>query len=290
MPRKKLLITGASGFLGWHLCTTASGEWDVYGTTLSKTVEIPNVALFRIDLTDLKALQTMFQSVQPDAVIHAAALSQPNACEVNPAASFTINVNASEWIAAECAAREIPCVFTSTDQVFDGRKAPYRETDVVSPVNRYGEHKGMAEDRMRSRYPKTVICRLPLLFGVTPHAASFLQGFVAQLRRKEPLKLFTDEYRTPASGTAIAQGILLALQQDIPCVHLGGKERLSRYEFGQQLVKRLNLSEDLIQPCLQSDVPMAAPRPADVSLESSLAFSLGYTPQSIVEELQILNL
>jgi dTDP-4-dehydrorhamnose reductase len=290
MPRKKLLVTGASGFLGWHLCRAASAAWDVYGTTFGKTVEIPTVKLMRTDLTDLDALQTLFQIVQPDAVIHAAALSQPNACEVNPDVSFAMNVQASQWIAEACATRDIPCVFTSTDQVFDGQRAPYREKDPVSPVNRYGEHKVMAEVEIRSRYPKTVICRLPLLFGVTPHAASFLQGFIAQLRRQEPLKLFTDEYRTPASATAIAQGILLALQQDISCLHLGGRERLSRYAFGQRLMERLNLSEDLLQPCLQADVSMAAPRPADVSLDSSLAFALGYNPLPIVEELNLLNL
>jgi dTDP-4-dehydrorhamnose reductase len=232
----------------------------------------------------------LFQTVQPDAVIHAAALSQPNACEVNPEASFAMNVQASQWVAEACATRDIPCVFTSTDQVFDGRRAPYREEDPVSPLNRYGEHKVMAEVEMRSRYPKTVICRLPLLFGIAPHAPSFLQGFMTQLRKGEPLKLFTDEYRTPASGTAIAQGILLALQQDRSCLHLGGRERLSRYAFGQRLVERLQLSEELLQPCLQADVPMAAPRPADVSLDSSLAFALGYIPHPIAEELKRLSL
>ena len=290
MTRKRLLITGASGFLGWYLCEAAQGEWDVHGTTLSKAIEIPNTTLLQVDLTDLTALKGAFEAIQPDAVIHAAALSLPNACEVNPDTSFAVNVQASWWIAEASADREIPCIFTSTDQVFDGQHAPYRETSTVAPVNCYGKHKVMAEEGMRSRYPKTSICRLPLMFGVTPHAPSFLQGFVAQLRQGKLLKLFTDEYRTPASGCAIAQGILLALHHELPYLHLGGKEKLSRYEFGQRLVERLQLPTELIQPCRQADVPMAAPRPANVALDSSLAFSLGYAPADIVEELQKLPL
>jgi dTDP-4-dehydrorhamnose reductase len=127
------------------------------------------------------------------------------------------------------------------------------------------------------------------MFGATPHAPSFLQGFVAKLRQGETLQLFTDEYRTPASGESIAQGILLALGSDIPCWHLGGQERLSRYEFGQYLVEILQLPVNLLQPCLRATVPMAAPRPADVSLDSSLAFSRGYNPLGIVQELQKLK-
>lgn len=290
MTCKRLLITGASGFLGWYLCAAAQQEWQVYGTTLSKAINIPNTTLLQVDLTDLAALQSVFEQVQPDAVIHAAALSQPNICEVNPEASFAINVQASWWIAEICAASKIPCVFTSTDQVFDGQHAPYQETSSVAPVNCYGRHKVMAEEGMRSRHPRTSICRLPLMFGITPHAPSFLQGFIEQLWQGKSLKLFTDEYRTPASGSAIAQGILLALHHEIPYLHLGGREKLSRYEFGLKLVQRLQLSQELILPCKQADVPMAAPRPADVALDSALAFAIGYTPAEIVAELQQLSL
>jgi dTDP-4-dehydrorhamnose reductase len=289
MTRKKILITGATGFLGWYLCAAAQKEWEVYGTTHSTLAQIPHTKLLSTDLTDAAALAELFQTVQPDAVIHAAALSQPNVCEVQPEASWKINVQASWHIAEHCADLDIPCVFTSTDQVFDGQQGNYCETDPVAPVNRYSEHKVLAEEGMRSRHAQTIICRLPLMFGATPHAPSFLQGFVAKLRQGEALQLFTDEYRTPASGESIAQGILLALVSDISCWHLGGPERLSRYEFGQLLVEMLQVPVSLLQPCLQAAVPMAAPRPADVSLDSSLAFGRGYAPLGVAAELQKLR-
>jgi dTDP-4-dehydrorhamnose reductase len=290
MTQSKILITGATGFLGWYLCAAAQKEWEVYGTTHSASAQIPHTKLLPTDLTDAVALAELFQTVQPDAVIHAAALSQPNVCEVQPEASWQINVQSSWRIAEHCAALNIPCVFTSTDQVFDGQRGNYCETDRVAPVNRYGEHKVLAEEGMRSRHAQTIICRLPLMFGATPHAPSFLQGFVAKLCQGEALQLFTDEYRTPASGESIAQGILLALASDIPCWHLGGRERLSRYEFGQLLVEMLQVPVNLLQPCLQATVPMAAPRPADVSLDSSLAFGRGYAPLGVAAELQKLSI
>ncbi len=274
----------------WYLCAAAQKEWEVYGTTHSKLAKIPQTKLLPIDLTNAVAIAELFQTVQPAAVIHAAALSQPNACEIQPEVSWQINVQAAWHIAEHCAALNILCVFTSTDQVFDGQRGNYCETDPVAPVNRYGEHKVLAEEGMRSRHAQTIICRLPLMFGATPHAPSFLQGFVAKLLQGEPLQLFTDEYRTPVSGESIAQGILLALASDISCWHLGGQERLSRYEFGQYLVKILQLPVNLLQPCLRATVPMAAPRPADVSLDSSLAFSQGYAPLGITQELQKLKI
>jgi dTDP-4-dehydrorhamnose reductase len=286
MIQKKLFITGASGFLGWHLCKAAQLDWDVYGAMNRNSIDCPDITVLQLDLTHQNSLKSLMQDLRPDAVIHAAALSRPNDCQSNPDASFAVNVRASLNLAELCGALEIPCVFTSTDQVFDGLNPPYTETAPVSPINRYGEHKVMAEDGMKARNPHTIVCRMPLMFGVAPHAPSFLQSFVSTLQAGQPLKLFVDEIRTPVSGHAAAQGILLALKQGPSCLHLGGPERISRYDFGRLLAKVLNCSEELLQACQQADVPMAAPRPADVSLDSSLAFKLGYRPSSVAAELQ----
>ncbi|WP_072716896.1 MULTISPECIES: SDR family oxidoreductase [Planktothrix] len=286
----KLLITGASGFLGWHLCQLAQAQWQVYGITHSKTINIPNINLIQADLTDEQALKTMFQEIQPDAVIHAGAQSQPNFCQQYPELSHQINVTVSLLIANFCADLNIPCVFTSTDLVFNGLNPPYRETDPVSPVSYYGEQKVLAEQGMLERYPRTAICRMPLMFGnVPPHATNFIQPFIQALKDGKELKLFVDEFRTPVSGTTAAKGLLLALEKTQGILHLGGKERLSRYELGKLMAEILELPADLIKPCSQAEIKMSAPRPPDVSLESSKAFNLGYQPLSIREELQLLN-
>jgi dTDP-4-dehydrorhamnose reductase len=288
---KTLLVTGASGFLGWHICQIAEAAgWQVYGTYFSHAIpSSSSITLLKTDLTDFQALQHLMDDIQPHGVIHTAALSSPNSCQTQPDLAYAINVTASCNLAGLCSDRHIPLAFTSTDLVFDGRNAPYSETDPVNPVNRYGEQKVLAELGMRSRYPTTAICRMPLMFGYAPHAVSFVQPFLKILRSGVPLSLFTDEFRTPVSGTAAARGLLLALETVTGYLHLGGKERVSRYEFGQLMVDVLDISNATITACQQADVPMAAPRPADVSLNSSLAFSLGYTPASLRSELVALR-
>lgn len=286
----KLLVTGASGFLGWHLCQTAALEWDVYGVYRSRSHPIPNTTLLKADLTNPQERQNLFQTVQPDAVVHLAAESSPNRCQENPDASYRINVIVSREIAGLCADADIPYAFASSDQVFNGLNPPYREDDPMSPVNLYGEHKALAEADILALYPNAVVCRMPLMFGaVPPTASSFLQPFIQTLRDRRELKLFVDEIRTPVSGTTAAKGLLLALQKVQGCLHLGGCERISRYDFGRLMVEIFALPADGLKPGRQQDVKMSAPRPADVSLDSTRAFAIGYTPFSIREELTALR-
>jgi dTDP-4-dehydrorhamnose reductase len=287
---KKLLVTGASGFLGWNLCQLAKQDWQVYGTYLVHQVDISEVILLRVELTNFLALKTLFEQIKPTAVIHTAAQSKPNFCQEHPDIAYAINVTASLNIARLCRDRNIPCVFTSTDLVFDGLNPPYKETDSVSPISYYGEQKVLAEQGMLAAYPKTAICRMPLMFGhASPTANSFLQPFLKSLQEGKKLQLFVDEFRTPVSGMTAAKGLLLALEKAEGILHLGGKERISRYQFGCLLAEIWQFSPELIETCRQKDVPMSAPRSPDVSLDSSKAFAMGYQPRSLVEELQSLK-
>ncbi|MEH2070177.1 MAG: NAD(P)-dependent oxidoreductase [Nostoc sp.] len=287
---KRLLITGASGFLGWHLCQLAKQEWEIYSTYLSHPIEIHGVKILKVNLTDFQELQCIFSTIKPAAVIHTAAQSQPNFCQTHPEESHAINVTASCNLAGLCADNSIPCAFTSTDLVFDGLNAPYCETDSVCPVNIYGEQKALAEAGMLERYPMTAVCRMPLMFGAaTPTAKSFIQPFIQTLKDRKELNLFIDEFRTPVSGTTAAKGLLLALEKVSGIIHLGGKERMSRYDFGRLLAEVFQLPPTEIKACRQQEVKMPAPRPADVSLDSSKAFALGYQPLSLKEELEELR-
>jgi dTDP-4-dehydrorhamnose reductase len=286
----KLLVTGASGFLGWTVCQVAAAQWQVYGTYHQRMVQVPQTTMLKVDLRDLGQIQALFTQVQPDAVLHLAAMSSPNICETQPEASYQMNVTVAIAVAELCAERGIPCAFTSTDLVFDGHQAPYRETDPISPISRYGEQKAIAEIEVLKRYPAIAICRMPLMFGeAPPTAASFLQSFIQTLRQGKELPLFIDEFRTPVSATTAAQGLLLAIAKVQGILHLGGKERLSRYEFGQLMVETLDLPASGLKPCRQADVKLAAPRPPDSSMDSSKAFALGYAPRSLRKELTLLK-
>ena len=284
---EKLLVTGASGFLGWNLCHYAQTNWDVYGTYFSHEVKIPGTSLYRTDLRDFATLEDLFDLINPNAVIHTAAASKPNFCQTHPEESYAINVNAAVNIARLCGDRDLPCAFTSTDLVFDGQNAPYVETDPVCPINYYGEHKAIAEQKMSEIYPAIALCRMPLMFGApSPVSPSVLQGMISNLKAGKEINLFVDEFRTPASARTASQGLLLAVDRRVRGIlHLGGKERISRYEFGLLLANLMQLPTDSIKSGKQADVNMAAPRSPDTSLDSTNAFALGYKPLSLREEL-----
>jgi len=284
----KLLVTGVSGFLGWYVSRAAASTWTVIGTYHTHACSSAEFPTYSLNLTDRPAVEQFFQDLQPDAVIHLAAQSKPNVCQTDPAGSRAINVTASVHLANLCAEAEIPYVFTSTDLVFDGRNAPYTEADPVCPVSLYGEQKAEAEAEILRCYPRAVVCRMSLMYGAVPTAPSFLQTFLAPLRQGQPMKLFTDEFRSPLSGRDAAKGLLLALAKAQGILHLGGGDRLSRYDFGLIMADVFNISPTLIQPCRQADVPMAAPRPADVSVDIGLARSLGFTPGQTRQELEAL--
>ncbi|PZU96822.1 MAG: NAD(P)-dependent oxidoreductase [Leptolyngbya sp.] len=284
---RRLLITGASGFLGWHLARAAQATWQVGGTYHRHAPPLPGVKLHCIDLTDAIALKDWLVQVASDAVIHTAALSQPNRCEQEPDLSRAMNVEATRVLAQFCGERQIPFVFTSTDQVFDGHAAPYDETSPPSPISVYGRHKVKAEAIIQSAHPTAAICRLPLLYGPpSPTAECFLQGFLRRLEAGQPLHLFTDEFRTPAYVEDAAAGLLLALEQSSGLLHLGGPERLSRYDFGLHLAEVFGFDKTLLLPSKQADVAMPAARPADVSSSSQRAIDLGYRPRGVVAGLR----
>lgn len=287
---KKLLITGGNGFLGWNLCGVAKESWDVFGTVFSHNIDIPGCKKVPVNLTDYNSLKKMFIDIQPEAVIHTAAESQPNSCQTNPDESYRINVETSVNIASLCADSTIPFVFTSTDLVFDGLNPPYSEEDPVSPVSIYGEQKVNAEIEILKLYPEAAICRMPLMFGdPSPVSNSFLQPILSNLKDNNPITLFTDEYRTPANAYSTARGLLWALENISGIIHLGGKERISRYEFGIKVAEYCRFDKSLIKPILQKDIQMPAPRSPDVSLDSSKAFEMGYSPLPLIGEFRQLG-
>jgi dTDP-4-dehydrorhamnose reductase len=287
---RKLLITGAAGFLGWNLCRIGRESYEVTGIVHEKTTSIEDVSTVPCDLRDFSVLKKTFTSANPDLVIHVAAASDPNYCQQHPNESELINVDVPAVFAELCAQKEIPYVFTSTDLVFDGASPPYNELSAVNPLSVYAQQKVRAENEILKKYEKAVICRMPLMFGDTPEGSKrFLQLWAEQLHARKELSLFTDEFRTPVSGSNASEGLLLAAEKAHGIIHLGGHERISRYDFGLAIVELMGISKELIKPCKQSDVKMAAPRPKDVSLDSSKAFALGFNPGDICSELQRLE-
>jgi dTDP-4-dehydrorhamnose reductase len=288
--KKKLLITGASGFLGYHLLRTAAKEWEVHGLVHSGSFNYENAVAVKCDIADYISIGNIFDDIEPDAVIHAAALADANFCQNNQELAYSVNVEASKNLAGICSDFQIPFVFTSTDLVFDGKKGMYKEGDGKNPLSIYAEHKAKAEDEIMDIYPESVIFRLSLMFGYAAAGThNFTQKVIDQIKRGEVVHLFNDEFRSVCGAASISKGILELMRNESGIIHLAGKERLSRFEFGLKVLRAYGLSDECVKECSQKEMVMSAPRPADVSLNISKAQALGFSPLLADEELRMIS-
>ena len=277
-----LLVTGASGFLGWHLCRLATSEWSVYGVGCRHRVTVDGVTPVTGDLTDSTVLATLFDRIRPGAVIHAAAASDPAFCERHVDEARRINITATESLAGQCARSKIPFVFTSTDLVFDGTRPPYGEEDATTPISAYGRQKAEAEQRVMACFPKALICRLPLMIGLSGgFRCTFSFKMLKAFEAGTPIDLFMDEFRTPVDGQNVAAGILTVMGKTSGILNLGGRRRISRYEMGRRLAAIMKRKDASIRPVSITEAASATPRSPDVSLNSQRAYHLGYDPADL---------
>ncbi len=277
-----ILITGVSGFLGSHLARLLQEQGRPFtGIYHLKKPELPAEQL---DLSSRGEVLKRLKELRPGAIIHLAAASSPNWCELHPQASKLVNVDAAITLAAYARDAGIPFIFTSTDLVFDGQNAPYEEECTPSPICTYGMHKAAAEQGVLLACPEAAVVRLPLLYG---WGANFMKQWVESLRAGQPLPAFVDEYRTPAYVQDAAQGLLMLLNLGATgFYHLGGPEAASRFDMASQIARAFGADERLVQPGRQAGVAMPAPRPADVSLSSEKAYALGYQPRRMEDALE----
>lgn len=258
----KLLITGASGFVGAALCKIANKQSFKLLGMQRRAEKTENFESISCDLSKKQNFEFL-DAYNLSGIIHLAANSDVNACEQAPEESYTLNVEASRRLAAYAKERKIPFVFASSDQVFDGEKGNYQTTDKALPINQYGKQKLEAENECLRLNINSVICRLPLMLGAH---GGYEKNFVTNLKEGKVQKLFTDEIRSVAQVEQVCKSLLDALNWQGGRYHLGGPKAMNRYEIGLELAKKYELTSSLIRPAKQFDVAMAAARPKNVSM------------------------
>ncbi|MFO0809852.1 MAG: SDR family oxidoreductase [Gemmataceae bacterium] len=252
MPTTRWLVTGSTGQLGTYLLDALRDQSvTAWGGKSS------------VDLTDPDAVAVAWSATKPDIVIHAAAMARIDECYRDPVTAHRTNVDATTHLAAYGAR----IVLVSTDLVFDGECAPYREEDHVSPLSVYGRTKADAEAAVRC-VPNSAIVRVSLLTGPSRNGRpNFWDKQADAMRLGRPVTLFADEWRTPIGYLAAAQAIVAIAQSDATGTwHVGGPERLSRLEMGQRLAKSIGIAAPTIASASRL-TGASEPRPRDVSLD-----------------------
>jgi len=234
----RLLVTGVSGFLGAYVAQMAhaAGTLEVAGTYHSHPPQSPGLTPYSLDLRDASAVQRLLAAVRPDSVVH-------TACSNRDSDNINAIVLAAENLAAACHAHGARLVHVSTDMVFDGEQAPYADEAAPRPITSYGAAKAEAEAAIVSRYPAAAIGRPSLIWSLAPLDRQ-TGWLVNGLRRGTPVTLFTDEIRCPVYLPDLTAALLeLAAQPALSGpFNLGGRQALSRWDFGLRLLAALKLA------------------------------------------------
>lgn len=280
----RVLATGAGGLLGGRLAARLHERGFDVLALYRHAAPPPGPRALALDLVDGDALERLLDSERPEAVLHAAVLGRAELCQERPAEAQATNVALPERLARACTERGIRLVALSTDLVFAGDRAPYREDEAPRPLSVYGRTKHEGEQAVLGACPAAAVGRVALVLGRGHGARGSASESVAwTVRAGRPARLFTDEHRTPIDPESVAdaaQRLLTGTARGL--FHLGGPERLSRHELGLRTARALGLPETAIVAARQSDHAGPDPRPADVSLDSGRARrELGWEPRSV---------
>ena len=152
---QRLLVTGASGFLGSRIVLYYKDRYEVIAPTHSE-----------MDITDAVAIEKFFDEIKPDVVVHCAAISDTGRCQREPEKSFEMNVRGSVNVASAAWKIGAKCIMCSSDQVYFGSKQEeaHNEDEILVPCTVYGRDKLIAEQECLKAHPECICLRLSWMY------------------------------------------------------------------------------------------------------------------------------
>ncbi len=285
----KILVTGSNGFVGNRLvkALAASENLDLIATSLHPPVHpLPaNVVFESLDLTNRSVVGYILDRYQPGVVVHTAAMSGVDACELDPASCWKINVHAVEYLAEACRRNGSKLIHLSSDFVFDGLRGPYAENDLPNPVNQYGRSKWESEQILANLAGKWAVVRTILVYGAVSEneKPDFVRWVCRGLLDGKSLRVVSDQFRMPTWIGDLVEGIRLIIDREAEGIyHLSGAEMLSVYDFAREIAGVFDLDTSGLLPVPSADLQAPAMRPPSTGFILDKAVrDLGYAPHSI---------
>lgn len=254
----RILVTGCNGQLGTELMARLGP---------AEHHEVLGVDIDTCDITDRDQALGVITGFSPDAVIHGAAFTAVDRCEVEPETAYRVNALATRFVAD--AARRVGAhvVYVSTDYVFDGTSTrPYVEWDAPSPRSVYGASKLGGE---REIDPSWTIARTSWVCGA--HGSNMVKTVLRVAAERDELTFVADQYGHPTfAGDLASKLIELAVGRVPGTHHVTNQGAVSWYEFVQAILEASGDRPDKVRPITTAefeaarpaDAPPMAPRPA----------------------------
>jgi dTDP-4-dehydrorhamnose reductase len=261
----KILITGGSGLLGQVLMNIFKDQ-EIYGTYYQHLGA--QEKLLYLDITSEKEVKHLFEKIKPRMVIHTAAMTNVDDCEVHPQKAMQINGEGTRNLVSAASQIGAKFVYLSTDYVFDGKKGRYTEEDPEAPINVYGESKLAGEHIVQQGCRDFLIARASVLYGSAKR--NFATWILSQLAQQKQLSIIDDQYASPTYNRDLAGQLKALIQNDAQGIfHTAGGERMNRFQFALRIADVFGYDTASIKPVDISTLAWIAKRPHDSSLDIS---------------------
>jgi dTDP-4-dehydrorhamnose reductase len=287
----KWLITGAAGLFGTALCRMLVER----GVSVCAIIRAHRTGLAGIneidaDVTDLETFGQIVVRQSPDIIVHAAGLTNVDACEANEDGAHRIHADAAAMLANYCAIKRRKFIYISTDHLWDGKKEFRSEDEVVEPINAYARSKAAGETAALGRDGRALIVRTNFFGPGRPWRTSLSDWIIDRLVSGNSVPAFTDTFFTPIYIDHLIPILLKLVGRDAAGIfHIAGSDRLSKYEFAIGICERMGLPRDRIRKSILADAALRAARPSDMSLSTAkISQFLGHAMPTIEEGLDAL--
>ena len=230
-----------------------------------------------LDITRRDDVLQAALAFRPDVIINAAAYTAVDDAEREPEAAFAVNAAGAVHLAQAAHTVGAAMVQISTDYIFDGRRAaPYRETDLPSPLNVYGQSKYAGEQAVQAACARHLIVRTAWVFG--KHGGNFVKTLLRLGRQQNVLNVVDDQRGNPTYADDAAAALLHMAEQAVRgkaawgVYHFAGDTAVSRDEFARAVLVQAAAQGLLprvpeVRPVSSRNYPSAAERPADSRLD-----------------------
>ena len=270
----RIVITGHRGQLGRALQEVLAGE-ALFGLDLPEH-----------DITDPASAIDSVVRLQPDLVIHAAAMTDVDSCERDPDMAFRVNTLGTYNVALACGRCDAAMVHISTNDIFDGKLGrPYYEWDSPSPQSVYARSKAAAEFYVRTLLHRFYIVRTAWLYARGGN--NFVTKIIAAADRQGALRVVTDEVSAPTYAPDLARAIARLVQtEQYGIFHFTNSGFCSRYDWARKILELSGRRQVPVEPITADQWPRAAAPPLYAPLVNFAGAALGITLRPWVEALQ----
>jgi len=275
----KILITGINGMLGTALNDALKDKHELFGLDI---VNSDGAGNFNVDLTDFDATRKSIIKINPDIVIHTAALTDVDKCETDPDLAYKLNSVATRNVAVSCQRFDAALLYISTDYVFSDapskvHKDGYTEFDEVCPVSVYARSKYEGERYVKSLLNKYYIVRTSWLYG--SKRKNFVTQIAEALKNGKPANMAEDMVSSPTYANDLAEAITKLVESEkYGLYHVTNSGLASRYEIALEISKMLGMPMSNVKKVKLKELNLPAVRPSFSAMKNYVWQLSGFEP------------